>query len=106
MSNNKGITWNNGDGTIWSTQCDFTGQDMGSSSGQGADCGGICGRTSGCTHFTWTSYNSGTCWLKSGSVLKADAFRNNDASSVCGIMTSSSTGIYIFIILTALTGVP
>ncbi len=48
--------------------------------------------TPGCTHFTWTSYNGGTCWMKSGDVSKNDAFDVNDGSNVCGIMDVNWNG--------------
>jgi hypothetical protein len=48
-------------------------------------CGNACDRTSGCTHFSWTDYNSGTCWLKSyPSISKADAIQSNVPSIICG----------------------
>jgi hypothetical protein len=49
-------------GVLWSAGCDWAGNDLSSVSGQGADCGRLCVQTQGCTHFSWTSWNSGTCW--------------------------------------------
>jgi hypothetical protein len=52
-------------------QKDYTGNDIcsdpscpGSSTAEG--CCNLCASTSGCGAFTWTNYNGGTCWLKSG----------------------------------------
>jgi hypothetical protein len=33
-----------------------------------SQCCGVCRRMDGCTAFTWTDYNGGTCWLKSSIV--------------------------------------
>jgi beta-glucanase (GH16 family) len=55
-----------------------------------SQCGPKCVSTTGCTHFTWTTYQSGTCWMKSGKVSQSDAFQTNDNSMVCGIVPSSS----------------
>eukprot|EP00644_Phytophthora_capsici_P010277 jgi/Phyca11/10542/fgenesh1_pm.PHYCAscaffold_51_\ len=46
---------------------DFEGDDVGALSSSSADgCCSICSDTSGCTAFTWTNYDGGMCWLKSG----------------------------------------
>jgi hypothetical protein len=88
----NGIIWQAGD---WAFACDFKGGDVGNAQISGADCGGRCGSTSGCTHFTWTTYNGGTCWMKGGGVSKADAFDTGDQSMVCGIVSggTSNTGV-------------
>ncbi|KAJ3122022.1 hypothetical protein HK098_003177 [Nowakowskiella sp. JEL0407] len=69
---------------LWAFACDWTGGDLSNARTSGADCGPLCGRTSGCTHFTWNSYNGGTCWMKTGSVLPEDAKSTGDQSMVCG----------------------
>ena len=65
-----GVNWNGND---WAFACDFPGGDIGNAQIRGEDCGGRCSSTSGCTHFTWTTYNGGTCWMKGGSVSKTQA---------------------------------
>ena len=45
----------------WSLNCDFYGNDIGSESSRGEDCGGICINNPQCTHFT---YSNGVCYLK------------------------------------------
>lgn len=46
---------------------DFIGQDLGNVPGYSADmCCGHCRYRSGCTGFSWSKYNGGTCWLKGG----------------------------------------
>jgi hypothetical protein len=47
----------------------------------------------GCTHYTWTSYNGGTCLMKKGSVSKSDAFYVAKPDYVCGVNPSSGGSI-------------
>jgi len=77
----RSITWNGN----WAYACDFHNNDLTNVQTSGEDCSGQCSQTLGCTHFTWTTYNGGTCWMKKGSVSKNDAFLTNDRSMVCGI---------------------
>ncbi|KAJ1567745.1 hypothetical protein HK405_004929 [Cladochytrium tenue] len=73
----------------WAYNCDWTGGDLTSVSGKaGADCGGLCLSTSGCVYFTWSSYNSGTCWLKSSS---ASALVSG-SGTVCGRVIQDANG--------------
>jgi len=76
------ISWNGN----WAFACDFQGNDLTNVQIRGEDCGGRCAQTSGCTHFTWTTYLGGTCWMKQGSVGKHNAFSTNDQSMVCGVV--------------------
>jgi len=78
-----GINWN---GNNWATGCDFTGNDLSNVQIRGEDCGGKCAETSGCTHFTWTTFNGGTCWMKKGFISKNNAVSTNDQSVVCGVI--------------------
>ena len=55
---------------------------------RGEDCGPICDKTALCTHFSWSLYNSGTCWMKTGPISKNDAFDSWDKGMVCGISTN------------------
>ncbi|XP_037031091.1 limulus clotting factor C-like isoform X2 [Bradysia coprophila] len=43
-----------------------------------------------CTHFTWTNYNDGTCWMKRNRVTANDAHRSVDRLAVCGIVENVS----------------
>jgi len=52
---------------MWANNCDYYGQDIYSVYGIPDVCGDLCADSSQCTHWTWTNYNGGTCWLKSGS---------------------------------------
>ncbi|KAJ3107087.1 hypothetical protein HK100_003645, partial [Physocladia obscura] len=48
----------------WAAGCDWTGGDIANELTTGELCGSTCEGYSGCTRFTWTEYNGGTCWLK------------------------------------------
>uniref|UniRef100_A0A915JBS5 Apple domain-containing protein n=1 Tax=Romanomermis culicivorax TaxID=13658 RepID=A0A915JBS5_ROMCU len=90
MGGNRGggIQWNGN----WAMGCDFRGNDLSNAQIRGEDCGGRCASTPGCTHFTWTSHNGGTCWMKQGSVSKDNAFSNADKSVVCGLIDGQPSG--------------
>ena len=83
------INWN---GNNWAMSCDFKGGDLRSVVVRAEDCGGECDRESQCTHFSWSAWNGGTCWLKTGSVSKDDAFVADDPNVVCGVTVRSSGG--------------
>lgn len=85
----SGINWN---GNNWALNCDFPGNNLKNVAVRGEDCGGRCATTSGCTHFTWTDYNGGTCWMKKNSVSKKKAVAKYDHNAVCGVMTDSGSG--------------
>ena len=77
------IDWQPGN---WAFACDFNENNLSNVKVRGEDCGGRCAQTDGCTHFTWTNYNGGTCWMKTGNVGKGNAFDTGDRSTVCGIV--------------------
>ncbi|CAF1028149.1 unnamed protein product [Rotaria sordida] len=79
------INWN---GNNWAMSCDFRGNDLSNIRTSGELCGEKCAQTQQCTHFTWTQYNGGTCWMKSGTISKSDAFSTNDQTMVCGVINS------------------
>ncbi|PAA83080.1 hypothetical protein BOX15_Mlig017410g3 [Macrostomum lignano] len=76
------IRWNGN----WAFGCDFYNRDLKNERMPGEQCGGACARTHRCTHFAWTRYNGGTCWMKFGSVTKSDAFSTGDNTMVCGVV--------------------
>eukprot|EP00731_Ephydatia_muelleri_P007573 Em0003g1821a len=80
---NAAINWN---GNNWAFGCDFRNNDLSNVQISGELCGGKCAATGGCTHFTWTTFNGGTCWMKSGTVSQTDAFETGDQSTVCGVV--------------------
>ena len=81
------INWNfdASTGSYWAMGCDFVGNDLTNAKIPGEQCSSRCRQTSGCTHFTWTSYQGGTCWMKSGFVTTANAI-TSDPSAVCGLL--------------------
>lgn len=80
----QGVNWN---GNNWALNCDFRGNDLTHARISGAECGGRCGSTPGCTHFTWTDYQGGTCWMKQGAVCHNDAI--DKQGGVCGYTKST-----------------
>ncbi|UJR07256.1 hypothetical protein I4U23_011544 [Adineta vaga] len=76
------IEWNGN----WALACDFHENNLMNIQSRGEDCGGRCASTSGCTHFTWTTHNGGTCWMKQGAVSKENAVPTDDRSMVCGVI--------------------
>ena len=77
------IQWQSGG---WAFACDFKNSDLKNAKTSGSQCGPTCVSTSGCTHFTWTSYQGGTCWMKNGAVSQSNAIYTGDNSAVCGIV--------------------
>jgi hypothetical protein len=75
----------------WAFSCDFHGNDLSNAKIRGEDCGGRCASTPGCTHFTWNNYEGGTCWMKQGGATKNDAFKTDNAESVCGLIGNHAT---------------
>ena len=68
---------------IWTgnlgTSCDFVNNDLANARTSFEDCSIKCNQTVGCTHFTWTIWNGGTCWMKKGIICKDDAFFTDDS---------------------------
>jgi hypothetical protein len=83
ISHVQSIDWQQGE-QVWAMHCDFLDNDLTNAQTSGEQCGNTCDANLQCTHFTWTNYNGGTCWLKSGQASKSDAFYSNEPSSVCG----------------------
>jgi hypothetical protein len=75
--------------------CDFIGNDVLNKESRCEDCNGICLKTAGCTHYTWTTYNGGNCWMKSGNFGKNKALRPTDNIMVCGKVSNSKNDIKI-----------
>jgi PAN domain len=64
------VSWN---GQFWAPGCYFQGNDLTNAQTSSKDCSSKCTATPGCTHYTWTTYNGGTCYMKQGAVSKKDA---------------------------------
>ena len=80
---NRSIDW---DGNNWAYACDFKGNDLWNVLSIAADCGLKCVNTLNCSHFSWTKYDGGTCFMKSGNITKEDALATNDQLMICGIL--------------------
>jgi hypothetical protein len=85
----RGINWN---GNNWAMSCDFHGNDLSNIRISPDLCGPKCTATQGCTHFTWTQWNGGTCWMKKGRVSISDAVSSNDGTMVCGVVDGNNNG--------------
>ena len=85
----RDINWN---GNNWATSCDFNGNDLSNVQTSADQCGPKCSTTPACTHFTWTQYNGGTCWMKQGQISKSDAIQTNDPTMVCGVVDKQDPG--------------
>ena len=68
-------------------QCDFKYQSSKSAQVKREECSEKCSQTIDCTHFVWTKYKGGTCWMKSGNVSPEDAFKTGDKTMLCGILS-------------------
>jgi len=69
----------------WANGCDFKGRDFKNVRVSSDRCGPTCKVTLECTHYVWTKFNGGTCWMKNGIVLRSQAILTGDNSMVCGI---------------------
>lgn len=81
------FNWAQGDkGATWAAGCDWSGGDIGNTASSGQDCGARCSDNSACTHFTWTNWHDGTCWMKHFNNAPT-AVASNSAGAVCGWIT-------------------
>ncbi|CAF1552401.1 unnamed protein product [Adineta ricciae] len=80
---NETVQWNINSTAV---SCDFQNNDLSNNQTAQADCSILCSKTPLCTHFTWSQYSGGTCFMKKGNVSRDDAFRTNDSTMVCGIL--------------------
>ncbi|KAJ3093362.1 hypothetical protein HK100_006650 [Physocladia obscura] len=83
---------------MWSMGCDWSGGDIANVLDTGANCGLDCVNYSGCTHFSWTEYNGGTCWLKNSNVGAAISSSQTDA--MCGYVTGSGSTSPVTVLIT------
>lgn len=68
----------------WAAGCDFKGRNIKNIRTAKQHCIAVCGKIPQCTHFTWTPYRQGTCWMKTGRVRKSDAVVSDDPEAICG----------------------
>jgi hypothetical protein len=92
------IAWQLGRFGFWAEACDFTGNDMKGVVMTSDVCAQKCSTTVGCTHFAWSTWNTGTCWLKKATVKvsQTDAKYTNDFTMLCGILTGEFFWSFFF----------
>lgn len=92
ISLSEAFNWNfdQSSNLYWTNGCDFPSEnDLTSVQIEGSLCGSTCAKTAFCTHFVWTSYLGGTCWMKKNLVKEDNAFATRDSNSVCGLLSES-----------------
>lgn len=78
------IAWN---GNNWAEGCLFDFNDFKYIPSKIEECYGICANDYNCTHFTWTKYDGGTCYLqKYDGVSKDNAVKVAIRDTKCGIV--------------------
>lgn len=86
------IFWN-ADNTA--SNCTFKNNDLVNKLGPRENCLNECKNQIDCTHFSWSTWNGGTCWMKRGSVTKADAVFQS--GNICGITVEAPEGGYPYL---------
>ena len=66
--------------------CDFSNNDLKNVKINEKDFGLKCKSTNKCTHFSWSDFNGGTCWMKMGNVSKRKSIVSSNFSAVCGLV--------------------
>ena len=74
--------------------CSFEGNDFMVMQTRGDECGLLCFKTPGCSHYTWSINDDklhkekglGLCHLKTGYITRDDAVIDNDLFSICGLV--------------------
>ncbi len=84
------ISWNDGQDGPWAFNCDFFGNDLSNEPSNGEECSGRCKKKNDCSHYTWSKYKGGTCWMKKGLISKSNAKKVSD-EFVCGIINTASS---------------
>ncbi|KAI8837405.1 glycoside hydrolase family 55 protein [Chytriomyces cf. hyalinus JEL632] len=78
-----GIAWvTNPDQSFYAPGCDFVGNDIGSQASASDKCGSVCAQNPSCTNYAWSSYNGGTCFMKSGNLTKDKAIVSATAGNL------------------------
>ncbi|KAJ3306500.1 hypothetical protein HDV03_005110 [Kappamyces sp. JEL0829] len=76
---------------LFAAGCDFVGQDLANYNVLSGDCPSLCVNVDTCTHWSWTPYQNGTCWLKSGPASASTAVASSTAGIMCGLLPPSRT---------------
>ena len=85
------IDWQVASDSTWAYNCDFNGKDFLNTKVPAEQCGPTCQDNPQCTHFTWTNYLEGTCWMKAGKVYKEQASVKDDGEkAVCGVLNKGN----------------
>ncbi|TYZ59230.1 hypothetical protein PybrP1_002238 [[Pythium] brassicae (nom. inval.)] len=66
------------------SRCEFQGHNLHNFQAPSETCGALCELLPGCSHWTWTPYLNGTCWLKSGETNRLYA----SSSVECGFLVA------------------
>ena len=85
----KGVsttTWTNNEAEM----CDFSLRDLKKIASKKNECRKECIITDMCTHYVWSDYGGGLCWLKNGTITKKEAFKVINKSNICGIVTEGN----------------
>lgn len=78
--------WLSGPEALWAWNCDFYGNDIARVRAPGSSCANLCRSNAACTHFSFTTYEGGTCWLKHKDGIDGRAAVSNASPwSVCGL---------------------
>lgn len=96
----NGFNWREDADSFWAESCDWNDDDLSSKTVPSSQCAQECKRTAGCTHFSWTNYKGGTCWMKRNPVTKDQAI--TITFPVCGLLKSSRVSLvtnYVHLIL-------
>lgn len=69
----------------WAQNCDFSGNDLSRVNDELQNCAMHCSNTERCTHYAWSDYDGGTCFLKENRVTKEDALlAESSFATYCG----------------------
>ena len=74
------IVWQPGN---WAKGCDWPRHEFETEETLSVSCSEECRKTPGCSHYTW---NSGTCYMKSGPVNQSEATSSGDDGDICGFL--------------------
>ena len=67
---------------MWSSDCDFPGNDVGNKAISAEKCGDVCAASCNCDHFTW---NNGVCYMK----MAVNPAVNYAKGAICGWVATS-----------------
>lgn len=81
--------YGSGNRVMWDNNCDLYGNDLYSVRGIPDVCGDICADDSTCSHWSWSNFNGGTCWLKQST---PGTKRTNQWGINCGYVIGRTGG--------------